>query len=81
MLQARLELATPALLTRHTAYKYRALTNCATGAMSIHTDYCSSFCYAIVFSNTHHAIVMATEEVMKTVQNFFLFDRERQVCV
>lgn len=31
MLQVRLELTTPASLT-HTVYKYRALTNCATGA-------------------------------------------------
>ena len=33
LLQARLELATPAWLDLITVYKYRALTDCATGAI------------------------------------------------
>ena len=39
LLQARLELATPALLNVVLSYKYRALTDCATGAVRKFNEY------------------------------------------
>ena len=57
LLQVRLELTTPASLTSILSYKYRALTNCATGATGKKVFKRRWVRTQTIFYNDHQAIV------------------------